>query len=93
MICKATLEYKNCKIANICYEERLTVCKLASDNKSMRFQYNCVEQRDSAGGDSEHAWGSTIQIFNGNVNAARSRDNILRFFVPSMCKHLPMETS
>ena len=51
-------------------------------------------ERDSAGGGSEHAWDSIMQIFNGNVNAAWSRDDVLRHFVvPPRCRHLPMETS
>ena len=59
-----------------------------------RFQYIGVVERDSAGGGSAHALGSIIQIFNGNVNAALSRDDFLRQFGgPSMCRHLPMSIS
>ena len=78
MIYRATLERKNC---NICKGHRLTVYKLVSDNKSMKDWNNCIVDRDGAGDGGE-------QILNWSVNAARYRDVLRHFVVPSMCRHL-----
>ena len=44
-------------------------------------------ERDSAGGDSERAWGYIMQVLNGNFNAARYRDDVLRH-VLVLSRHL-----
>ena len=83
MTYRATIEHKNRTIANICYGHRLAVCSLASDKKSMEDSSTAVVWKETVG----EAWGCIIQVRNGNVNAARYGDDVLRHFVvPAMCR-------